>query len=90
MRWFWGVAAVLIGTLAGMALGFATISAFHGPFDVLLIASLSASGLSVLVCALSLVAAPATPSEPEARCRKCRYILRGLSEPRCPECGERI
>ena len=26
----------------------------------------------------------------ELRCRKCRYILRGLTEPRCPECGERI
>lgn len=26
----------------------------------------------------------------EPRCRKCRYILRGLSEPRCPECGEPI
>lgn len=26
----------------------------------------------------------------ETRCRKCQHILRGLSEPRCPECGERI
>ncbi len=26
----------------------------------------------------------------EVRCRKCRYILKGISEPRCPECGERI
>ena len=26
----------------------------------------------------------------ETRCRHCNYILRGLSEPRCPECGERI
>lgn len=26
----------------------------------------------------------------ETRCRRCGYILRGLSEPRCPECGERI
>ncbi len=26
----------------------------------------------------------------ETRCRKCGYILRGLSEPRCSECGERI
>ncbi len=26
----------------------------------------------------------------ETRCRRCRYILRGLTEPRCPECGERI
>ncbi len=26
----------------------------------------------------------------ETRCRRCRHILRGLTEPRCPECGERI
>ncbi len=26
----------------------------------------------------------------EPRCRKCQYILHGLSEPRCPECGEPI
>jgi hypothetical protein len=26
----------------------------------------------------------------ELRCRKCGYILRGISEPRCPECGEAI
>jgi hypothetical protein len=28
--------------------------------------------------------------DPETRCRKCGYIFRGLTEPRCPECGERI
>ncbi len=26
----------------------------------------------------------------ESYCRRCGYILRGISEPRCPECGERI
>jgi len=26
----------------------------------------------------------------ETRCRKCSYILKGITEPRCPECGERI
>ncbi len=26
----------------------------------------------------------------ETRCRKCHYILRGLTAPRCPECGEPI
>jgi uncharacterized paraquat-inducible protein A len=26
----------------------------------------------------------------ETHCRKCDYILRGLLEPRCSECGERI
>ena len=24
------------------------------------------------------------------RCRVCRHILQGLSQPRCPECGEHI
>jgi hypothetical protein len=26
----------------------------------------------------------------ETRCRRCSYILRGISEPVCPECGEHI
>lgn len=26
----------------------------------------------------------------ELHCRRCHHILRGLSEPRCPECGEAI
>ena len=26
----------------------------------------------------------------ETRCRACGYILKGIIEPRCPECGERI
>ncbi len=26
----------------------------------------------------------------ETRCRQCHHILKGISEPRCPECGERI
>jgi hypothetical protein len=26
----------------------------------------------------------------ETHCRKCGHILRGISEPRCPECGEPI
>ena len=28
--------------------------------------------------------------EGEGRCRKCRYILKGLTVPRCPEYGEPI
>ncbi len=30
------------------------------------------------------------PGGGETLCRRCGYILRGISEPRCPECGERI
>jgi hypothetical protein len=33
---------------------------------------------------------PRGPIDDETRCRECGYILRGISEPRCPECGERI
>ena len=31
-----------------------------------------------------------SPRDRETRCRKCGYILRGIPEPRCSECGERI
>ncbi len=37
-----------------------------------------------------LVARLGTRLDHETRCRKCAHILKGLSEPRCPECGERI
>jgi len=37
-----------------------------------------------------LIARRRGPGDDETRCRKCGYILRGISEPRCPECGERI
>jgi len=30
------------------------------------------------------------PHLDETRCRKCGYILRGIPEPRCSECGEKI
>jgi hypothetical protein len=39
---------------------------------------------------LSWFLGPVAAKDCEPRCRKCRYILRGISEPRCPECGERI
>ena len=33
---------------------------------------------------------PRVLSDGHIRCRKCHYILRGITEPRCPECGEGI
>ena len=33
---------------------------------------------------------PGSAASRETLCRKCGYILRGLVDPRCPECGERI
>ena len=39
---------------------------------------------------LTRYAGPQLHFDGETRCRRCQYILRGLPEPRCPECGERI
>jgi hypothetical protein len=33
---------------------------------------------------------PEQANDGETRCRKCGYILRGITEPRCSECGEII
>ncbi len=33
---------------------------------------------------------PAQRADSHCRCRRCDYILNGLSQPRCPECGESI
>ncbi len=33
---------------------------------------------------------PADWADGHLHCLKCGYILKGLSQPRCPECGERI
>lgn len=33
---------------------------------------------------------PRLLADNETRCRACGYILRGITEPRCSECGERI
>ncbi len=45
---------------------------------------------AILVYGLLTAIWPRPHPEPDTRCRKCRYILRGISAPRCPECGERI
>ena len=41
-----------------------------------------------LVVAVFTFAIWAGAGDGTCRCRKCGYILRGLTEPRCPECGE--
>lgn len=48
----------------------------------------------MLIClsAYGILTSLFSPKRPdnETRCRQCGYILRGITEPRCPECGERI
>jgi len=67
-------------------------SAPHGVYAALVdgLAAIAVIAPAALV-AVFLDAHLRRPAPPrETRCRRCGYVLRGLTEPRCPECGERI
>ncbi|MCH8054513.1 MAG: hypothetical protein IH895_10665 [Planctomycetes bacterium] len=44
----------------------------------------------IIATVLAHILTPKEWLDGETRCRKCGYILKGLTEPRCSECGERI
>ena len=62
-------------------------STFQMTVDALTLGALAVPGIAVAVVAYRRLRGG---GDGETRCRACGYILRGLSEPRCPECGERI
>ena len=99
MHWFWRAAiAAGVSCLASLVIAL-PISGLvqaglrrHAP-----IAMVNITGIvlySLVTACLALVVYSGTgrkgPEDGETRCRKCGYILRGITEPRCPECGERI
>ena len=45
---------------------------------------------TIIATVVAHILAPKERLDGETRCRKCGYILKGLTEPRCSECGERI
>lgn len=68
-------------------------------FTVLQARARYAVPIAYLACAITLTAVAcygwllvwlADRRDRETRCRHCGYILRGLREPRCPECGEPV
>jgi len=92
-------ASVLIGFIAGCAVSFCYLLLAYGyrrtsfllsqAATVALLAGVPASIASVLF--FSWISKKyGHPSDNETRCRQCGYILCGITEPRCPECGERI
>ncbi len=91
MRWIWRV-AIAVGMSVVPAIGAWRVMF---PFASPLAATIFVGGLAALPsCAiygyLTVRYGPDAIHDNELRCRKCSYILRGLTEPRCPECGERI
>ncbi len=93
--WVYGVVSTAVynqaeGFFAGVAVNWLRIDFMKYP---------SVSLLVIWVIPMALVGVVAfglaahflkVPAGRETRCRRCGYILRGISEPRCPECGERI
>ena len=70
------------------------VRVFAMPDDVAFVLAYSSITLLPILLALGVYGGLTlwlSPSDDgETHCRKCDYILRGISEPRCPECGERI
>ncbi len=91
MHWFWrAVIAMGAGAIAAAVAGI--VFGIFEPVEPLLLAVIavvySVTSLRmyhVLTCESASLNWPN-----ELRCRKCDYILRGITEPRCPECGEGI
>jgi hypothetical protein len=97
MHWIWrATTAFVAGWISILALGvLVQASGFiNDPvFGAMAFISYYSSVIAVPVAAYGVLTRryyPKRGSENETRCRQCGYILRGISEPRCPECGERI
>src|SRR3990172_4854621 len=105
MHWFWRAAiAVMAGGLFAVLLLFsehvpairrfiiatASLGGSIGEMTVrIFFAFVIPSALAVATYAF-LTHKHGPHTDTETRCRRCGYILRGITEPRCPECGERI
>jgi hypothetical protein len=91
MHWFWrATIAAVVGTLfsvISIGLSLALISA---AYRWLLFPVVIAFMFTSCLIAGVLAGIWCPKSDNETRCRKCGYILRGIPEPRCSECGERI
>jgi hypothetical protein len=104
VHWAWRVLiAVIIGYSTNQAIWFGYYvlaysranpwAWFRATARSLSIAPITLIVLSVPIWAYVVLTrryGPRPDYERETLCRRCGYILRGITEPRCPECGERI
>ena len=81
--WLRIIVSVIVGGIAGFA--FLLVSIFVGVAGQLSFLA-GPTATAVLLHMLT----PREVNDGHTRCGKCGYILKGLTEPRCSECGERI
>ncbi len=88
------IVSAIVGGIAGLAMyaGFLNYG-FNPPggnvVPVVLFLSIFLTG-PIVATALAHALTPRETKDGHTRCGKCGYILKGLTEPRCSECGERI
>ena len=92
--WLRIMVAVVVGGIASVAflrvgaeLVFTVVGA--EPFPGFFIFTAFLAGPTATAVLLHMLT-PREKKDGHTRCGKCGYILKGLSEPRCSECGEQI
>ena len=95
MRKINSIIAVCLALFALLVWGYTCYQAYSiqtsGGYSLHLYPALFATVLSAAACfGWVLVTWQAARGDGETRCRKCHHILRGISQPICPECGTPI
>jgi hypothetical protein len=99
LHWFWrggiawlvGLGGILLLVLAANLLIPSRGATRRGGYIIIASTAFLATPLPGMVAYVLLTRRfGPPPPDGELHCRKCGHILRGLSEPRCPECGEAI
>ena len=93
MHWFWrAVIAAAFGTIVAFFGGMVLLDAFRAYEALFFLSLIPMMFFSHLVSAALAdgISGRKVTRVDKTHCRKCGYILRGIAEPRCPECGERI
>ena len=83
--------SAVIGWVQGPIAAILPASASERVFSTLVdVAAVLAVALPGVMLAVLIYATGKPFTDTETRRRQCGYVLRGLTEPRCPECGEGI
>ena len=87
------LAATVAGSVSG-ALVLFLVTVWMQPMTSALVLAMIGGGLVVTsltaVGAFHVLGARSSRQDGHTYCGHCGYILKGITEPRCPECGERI
>ena len=94
--WLRIIGSVVVGRIVSYALYWAGWLLFLQPAGrytlsvALLFAFFGFLGGPMIATVLAHLLTPREKKDGHTRCGKCGYILKGLTEPRCSECGERL